>query len=184
MLMSLCSIVAIGADVQSPTPSPALSPPVNHETARIEQVITATDNGFRARQYVVTWRAMRIVVAGTPENARMAGDNLDIVVYRSDVNGHKVLRFETTPSTSNENVADADSEASRASVTLGSAPIEASLSAESDGYQFVGYFVTWHNQRVFVVDPKSAPARGQGEIINFHVVHKGAGANQRLWFSL
>ena len=39
------------------------------------------------------------------------------------------------------------------------------VSAESDGYRFVGYFVTWHNQRVFVVDPDELD-RATGETIN------------------
>jgi hypothetical protein len=168
----------------SQTPNSPLSPPINHEAGRIEEVITAADSGYHSRQYVLTWRSMRIVVAGASDEAHAPGETLDVVVYRSDVNGHKVLRFESTPANSNEDVVDEDSTRSSASITLGAAQIEDTVSAESDGYRFVGYFVTWHSQRVFVVDPQSAPARATGETINFRVLRTGLGASQRLSFSM
>jgi len=127
---------------------------------------------------------MRIVVAGAPDEPHAPGNNLDVVVYRSDANSRKVLRFDSSPAAPNDDVADEDSTPSSASITLGTARIEDTVSAESDGYRFVGYFVTWHNQRVFVVDPQSAPARATGETINFRVLRTGRGANPRLSFSM
>jgi hypothetical protein len=184
-VMSLCSILSVGANAQVPeTQRSALSPSITHESGRVEEVIAAADAGYRFRGYVLTWRSMRIVVAGTPDESHVPGDSLDVVVYRSEPNGHKVLRFESAPSASNENVTDVDSTASSASITLGTARIEDTVSAESDGYRFVGYFVTWHNQRVFIVDPQSAPTRATGETINFRVLRTGLGASQRLSFSL
>ena len=177
-----CCLLQAGPALSQTVNSP-LSPPINHETGRIEQVITAADSGYRARQYVLTWRSMHIVVAGAPEDSYVPGDNLDVIVYRSEVNGHKVLRFETTPSAANED-ADTDSAASSASITLGTARIEDTVSAESDGYRFAGYFVTWHNQRVFVADPQSAPTRPAGETINFRVLRSGLGMSRRLSFAL
>jgi hypothetical protein len=177
-----CSLLQANPAVSQTHNSP-LSPPVNHETARLDEVITAADGGYRSRQYVLTWLSMRIVAAGTSNEAHAPGDSLNVVVYRSDTNGHKVLRFESTPTEPNEDVDD-DSAPSSASITLGTARIEDAVSAESDGYLFVGYFVTWHNQRVFVVDPQSAPARATGETINFRVLRTGLGANQRLSFSI
>jgi hypothetical protein len=181
----LCSILSVGANAQVPeTQRSALSPSITHESGRVEEVIAAADAGYRFRGYVLTWRSMRIVVAGAPDESHVPGGSLDVVVYRSEPNGHKVLRFESAPSASNENVTDVDSTASSASITLGTARIEDTVSAESDGYRFVGYFVTWHNQRVFIVDPQSAPTRATGETINFRVLRTGLGASQRLSFSL
>jgi hypothetical protein len=182
---SLFLIFSSGGNAQVPeTQRSSLAPPVNHETGRIEAVLAAADEGYRFRAYVLTWRSTRIVVASAPEESHATGDYLNVVVYRSEVNGHKVLRFETSPSPENENAADADSGASSASVTLGTARIEEAISAESDGYRFVGYFVSWHDKRIFVVDPQSAPTRATGETINFRVLRTGAGASQRLSFSL
>jgi hypothetical protein len=178
------AILSVGANAQAPGSQNSLSPPVNHEVGRVEEVITAADDGYRFRGYVLTWRSMRIVVAGAPDESHVAGDNLDVVVYRNEVNGHRVLRFESKSGASNENVVDRESTNSSASITLGTARIEDTVSAESDGYRFVGYFVPWHNQRVFVVDSQSPPTRATGETINFRVLRTGLGASQRLSFSL
>jgi hypothetical protein len=178
------AILSVGAHARAPESQNSLSPPVNHEVGRVEEVITAADDGYRFRGYVLTWRSMRIFVAGAPDESLVPGDNLDVVVYRSDVNGHKVLRFESKSAASNENVVDHESTNSSASITLGTARIEDAVAAESDDYRFVGYFVSWHNQRVFVVDPKSAPTRATGETINFRVLRTGHGASARLSFSL
>ena len=183
--VGLCSFAPMRAIAQAPvTPSSPLSPPINHESGRIEEILTTADGGFRYRGYVLVWRSMRIVVAGAPEESYRSGDNLDVVVSRAEVNGHKVLRFAAGPSASNEDVVDRESTNSSAAMTLGRARIEETISAESEGYRFVGYFVTWHDKRVFVVDPQSAPARAVGETIDFQVWRTGLGLSQRLSFSL
>jgi hypothetical protein len=213
-LIGLCPFMPMRATAQAPaTQTSPLSPPINHESGRIEEIIAAADNGFRFRAYVLTWRSMRTVVAGAPDESYGPGDNLDVVVYRTEVNGRKVLRFATSPSATNpsatnpsatnpsatgpsatnpsaastsasNDVADRESTNASASITLGTARVEEVVSAESDGYRFVGYFVTWHDQRVFVVDPQSAPIHAIGDAIDFRVVRTGLGTNQRLSFSL
>jgi hypothetical protein len=184
-VMSLCSILSVGANAQvSETQRSALSPPINHESGRVEEVISAADDGYHFRGYVLTWRSMRIVVAGTPDESHVPGDNLNVVVYRSDADGRRILRFESNLRAANDNVVDADSTDSRASITFGTARIEDIVSADSNGYRFVGYFVMWHDQRVFVVDPQSLSTRAIGDTINFRVLRTELGANQRLSFSL
>ena len=161
----------------------ALSPPVNHEVGRIEEVITAEDKGYRYMGYVLSWRPMRIVVTGSADQPHAVGGNLEMVVYRSEANGHRVLRFETNSTAPNEDVADPDSANSSASITQGTAQIEDTISADSDGYRFVGYFATWHDKRIFVADPHSDSVRAAGETINFRVFRTG-GTSPRLSFSL
>jgi hypothetical protein len=183
--LNLCFTLFEGANAQTPEiPRGPLAPPVNHEAGRIEEVLTASDDGYRFRGYVLAWRSQRVVVAGAPERSYLPGDNLDVVVYRSESNGIKVLRFESSSPASNEDVQDGESTSSSASITLGTARIEDTVSADSDGYRFVGYFVTWHDKRVFVVDPQSSSSRAIGDTINFRVLRTGLGANQRLSFSM
>jgi hypothetical protein len=182
-LTAVISLLPLVTYAQAPeTPSP-LSPPVNHETGRIDEVLSASDEGYRFSDYVLTWRSTHIVVAASPDESHAPGDNLDLVVFRSEVNGHKVLRFEPKVFLSNEEEVDVDSTASSASITLGTARIEDIVSADADGYRFVGYFVTWHDQRVFLVDPQTAPIRVIGETVNFRVLRTGAGSRRRLSFS-
>jgi hypothetical protein len=176
------SILSI-ANAQTPD-RPALSSSVNHEVGRIEEVIAAADKGYRYIGYVLTWRSMRIVVTGTVDQPHALGGNLEIVVYRSEANGHRVLRFETNTAASNEDVADPESANSSASITQGTARIEDIISTDSDGYRFVGYFVTWHDKRIFVADSQSDSVRALGETINFRVFRTGLGASQRLSFSM
>jgi hypothetical protein len=183
--VGLCSFVTIRAGAQAPAAqTSALSPPINHESGRVEETMSAADDGFRFRGYVLLWRSTRIVVAGAPDESYHPGDNLDVVVTRTQVNGHKVLRLTAGPSDSSENVVDGESTKSSASMTLGRARIEDTIAAESEGYRFVGYFVTWHDKRVFVVDPQSAPVHAIGETLDFQVWRTGLGSSQRLSFSL
>jgi hypothetical protein len=183
-VLSFSSILSIAATDANEHEGPAFSPPVNHEVGRIESIFTAVDNGYRYRGYVLAWRSTRIVVAGPLEDSHAQGGNLDIIVYRADVDGHKVLRFIAASSLANEDEIDRESTGSSAAITQGTAPIEETVSAESDGYRFVGYFVTWHNQRVFVVDARSGSARAPGETINFRVIRTGMETSQHLYFSM
>jgi hypothetical protein len=184
-LASIASSLSLQASAQVPeSQRSTLSPPINHETGRIDQVITASDSAYRFRGYVLTWRTSRVVVAGAPSESGAVGGTLDIVAYRTEVAGNKILRFEASSFAANEELADRESAGSSASMTLGTAPVEETVSADSDGYRFVGYFVTWHDQRVFVIDPKSGPVRSIGDTLNFRVWRSGIGENQRLSFSL
>jgi hypothetical protein len=81
----LCSFVSPRAGAQSPaTQTSALSPPINHESGQVEEIITAADDGFRFRGYVLLWRSTRIVVAGTPdESHRAIGETIDFQVWRT-----------------------------------------------------------------------------------------------------
>jgi hypothetical protein len=182
--MTLFSIPPIAATEANEHIGPAFSPPVNHEVGRIELTFTAEDNGYRYKGYVLAWRATRIVVAGPLDDSHAQGSNLDIIVYRADIDGRKVLRFVAASSISNEDEIDRESAGSSAAISQGTAPIEETVSAESDGYRFVGYFVTWHNQRVFVVDPRSGSAHAPGETINFRVLRTGMETSQHLYFSM
>jgi hypothetical protein len=183
VVVSISSMLSMATNVSAQEGS-ALSPPVNHEVGRIEAIISAVDNGYRYRGYVLAWRSMRIVVAGPLDDSHAQGGNLDIMVYRANVDGHKVLRFVAASSFSNDDEVDGESTGSSAAITQGTAPIEEIVSAESDGSRFVGYFVSWHNQRVFIVDPRPGQARAPGEAINFRVLRTGLGASQRLSFSM
>jgi hypothetical protein len=182
--VTLSLIFSVATHAQAPQSQSSLSPPVNHEIGRVDEVISASDQGYRFRAYLLTWRSLRVVVAGAAEESHAPGDNLDVVVYRSEVNGQKVLHFAAPAAPSDENVVDVDSAASSASVTQGTARVEETVAADSEGYRFAGYFVTWHDQRVFIVDSRASAARAIGDTINFRVLRTGLGANQRLSFSL
>jgi hypothetical protein len=172
------------ASANQPAEPSVLSPPINHESGSIEEVLTADDGGFRMRGYVVIWRGSRVFVSGAPAEPRQSGANLDFTVYRSSVNGQRGLRFAITQTSDDQSVAQDEGRNAQVSITSGTAKVEDVLTADNDGYRFVAYLVSWHDKRVAVVDPLLHPARSVGEQIDFRVFHTGASENRQLSFAL
>ena len=157
-----------------------LAPPVNHESGHIKSVVSAADQGFRYTAYLVDWRNSRIVVSDRSAVHRQPGDTLDFIVYRRQTSQGNILRFDCE---SAEPGADEDDDSSSAAITLGTAKIEEVLNIESDGYRFRGYFVSWHDQRVFVPDPGASALKAVGDTLNFRVLRTSQGTNKVLSFS-
>jgi hypothetical protein len=185
---ALLAIFALNAQAQSPTvqsaDSSVLSPPINHESGTIDEVLTAEDGGYRMRGYVVNWRSSRIFVSGAPAEPRQTGASLDLTVYRSGINGQRSLRFAVTQSGDDASVAQDEGRNSQVSITSGTAKVEDVLAAESDGYRFVAYLVSWHDRRVAVVDPLLHTPHMVGDQVDFRVFHTGASENRQLSFSV
>ena len=161
-----------------------VSPPVNHESGTVEEIISAHDAGFRFRGYMVRWRSSRIFVLGTSAETRAVGDTLNLLVYRVDADGRHVLRFSSNPSSADGPAAADETDGSSASVTLGTAKVEEVVAAENEGYRFVAYVIMWHDKRVVVIDPRSASNQAPGDQINFRVLRTGVDDNRQLSFSL
>jgi hypothetical protein len=161
-----------------------LSPPINHESGTIDEVLTAEDGGYRMRGYVVNWRSARIFVSGAPAEPRQPGASLDLTVYRSGINGQRSLRFAVTQLGDDASVAQDEGRNSQVSITSGTAKVEDVLTAESDGYRFIAYLVSWHDHRVAVVDPLLHTPHAVGDQIDFRVFHTGANENRQLSFSV
>lgn len=184
-----CSVCAFAAQAQQappvqPSDASALTPPINHESGTVVEVLTAEDGGYRMRGYVVNWRSARVFVSGAPAEPRQPGANLDLTVYRSNVNGHRNLRFAIAQPGDDESVAQDEGRNSEVSITSGTAKVEEVLTAENDAYRFTAYLVNWHNRRVAVVDPLLHAPHAVGDQIDFQVLHTGANENRQLSFGL
>jgi hypothetical protein len=186
LIVAICTLSAEAQ--QSPTvqsgESPALAPPINHESGTVDEVLTADDGGYRMRGYVVNWRSARVFVSGAPAEPRQPGASLDLTVYRSSVNGQRSLRFAITQLGDDSSVAQDEGRNSQVSITSGTAKVEDVLRADSDGYHFVAYLVSWHDRRVAVVDPLLHSTHAVGDQIDFRVFHTGASENRQLSFSV
>jgi hypothetical protein len=186
LLLAICTLSAEAQQsptVQSADPS-ALSPPINHESGTIDEVLTAEDGGYRMQGYVVNWRSARIFVSGAPAEPRQAGASLDLTVYRSGINGQRSLRFAVTQLGDYASVAQDEGRNSQVSITSGTAKVEDVLTADSDGYRFIAYLVNWHDRRIAVVDPLLHSPHVVGDQIDFRVFHTGANENRQLSFSV
>ena len=166
-----------------PADAATSAPAVNHESGTIEEVLTVEDKGFRMRGYIVHWRDSRIFVAGSAEEPRHAGDTVDFRVYRNP-NGHGALRFSTSQTDPDANVAADESKNARVAVTAGTSKVDDVLLADNDGYHFKAYAVMWHDTRIVVVDPLLHATHAVSDQITFKVLHTGANDNQQLAFAL
>ena len=180
----LLATLAWPAFAQQPrSDSAALSPPVNHESGVVGEVLIARDGGYSQVGSIVRWRDAQIFVSGSPSRMPHSGDILDFTVYRSVQDGRKILRFETNQDSASASDEE-ESASSRASISSGSAKVENVLSADSDGYRFVAYQVMWHGSRVMVIDPLAREPRAIGAQINFRVARSGSDESRQLAFSL
>jgi hypothetical protein len=184
--LAACALGARAQQTSSPQPADAAtqSPPINHESSTVAEVLTADDGGYRMRGYVVNWRSSRVFVSGAPTEPRQPGANLDLTVYRSNLNGLHRLRFAIAEPGDGADVAQDEERNSEVSITSGTAKVEDVLTTESDGYRFTAYLVKWHERRVAVVDPLLHAPHAVGDQINFRVLHTGADANRQLSFGL
>lgn len=157
-----------------------VSPPVNHESGVIKEVLSAQDAGYRFCNYLVQWRDSSAFV-GCASPSLQRGDSADFVVYRETRNGHRILRFAPRQDNSSAD-SERESEESQASIAAGKASIEQVMITENDGYRSVAYQVLWHNSKVIVTDFSGASARSVGDTINFKVIRTET--NHELAFSL
>jgi hypothetical protein len=177
-------VVCAQTPAAHPADASALSPPVNHESGTIDEVLTAEDGGYRMRGYVVAWRGSRVFVLGSAAEPRQSGASVDFTVYRSSVNGKRGLRFQVAQPGDDATVAQDESRNAQVSITAGTSKVEDVLAIDNDGYSFVAYLVSWHDKRVAVVDPLLHTPRVVGDQIDFRVFHTGASDNRQLSFAL
>ena len=147
-----------------------MSPPTNHESGTISDVLTADDGGYRMRGYIVTWRGSRVFVAGQAADPRPVGASLDFTVFRSSVHGQRGLRFAVSQAGDDTSVAEDESRNAHVSITAGTSKVEDVLAVDNEGYSFVAYLVSWHDKRVAVVDPSLHPPKAVGDQIDFKVL--------------
>src|SRR5580658_4665700 len=96
LLVVLCAFPLAAFAQQTRPESVPLSPPVNHESGLISDVLIARDGDYRQVGSIVRWRDAQIFVSSAPGRVPRQGENLDFTVYRSMHGGRKVLRFETS----------------------------------------------------------------------------------------
>jgi hypothetical protein len=176
----LCAILLVPVSVAQNSES-SLSPPVNHESGKIERVLTAEDQGYRFRGYVVRWRDARIFVTALPNDMQGIGGSADFIVYRTATEGRRLLRFAQSIAPDEALHTAPNNEVPAASITLGRAKIEEILRAQNEGFHFLAYQISWHDTQVMLVDPAGDSAHAIGEYINFKVL-RTAEPERRLSF--
>ncbi len=153
VLASMLAPVHSAPVAATPAPPAAELPSGSMESAPIEEVIEASDAGFRFDAFIVRWHGARVLVSDPIGVCRLGvGDRIRFMVARSgDVGGRHVLGFislerpEGQPSAAS---APAPSFAGQSATAI----VEEVLSVTDGDYRFAAYLVQWQGQRVAVTD--------------------------------
>lgn len=190
VLLTVCSIGVLSAeagqsaDPQSPaTQAQTSSPAFTHETAVIEEVIAAVDDGYQFRACVVRWHGTRVLVSDPLANSHGGvGDSIHFIASRHDVDGMRLLSFTSVDRDPDRHRSAPRKEDPDSSSTSETATIDEVLSAEDGGYRFTAYLATWHGTRIAVSDPLARSAGVIGGPVTFEAMHTGAAGERLLSF--
>ena len=170
LLITVCAIGTRAAHADRPVEPQ--SPPVQIQTsspaftngdAVIEEVISAVDDGYRFRAYVVRWHGARVLVSDPPSESNGAvGDTIHFMVTRHDVDGRRLLSFigNDLDAARHGKATQNNSLDSSNKLETGTATIEEVLHAEDGGYHFVAYLASWHGSRIAICDPLASSHAG------------------------
>jgi hypothetical protein len=190
VLITVCAIGALRAEAGQPAEPQApvaqaqtSSPAFTSETAVIEEVIAAIDDGYRFRACVVRWHGARVLVSDPLANSHGGvGDSIHFIASRHDVDGMRLLSFTSVDRDADRPRSAPQKEIPDSSVTSETATIDEVLSAEDGGYHFTAYLATWHGTRIAVSDPLAVSHDVIGGPVTFSALHTGAAGERLLSF--
>ncbi len=140
------------------------------ETGVVDQVLSTRVDDYEYRAYVVEWRGSQIVLDdSTPSKNYQAGDSVSFWISRSSLppDNHKLQWF-TFDRPAHTTVINQSSDLQTSSAR-DSAPVQAVLASEVDGYRSVAYLVNWHNTPVAIEDAFATTHFATGDRITFSV---------------
>jgi len=192
LLIVICAIGTLAAQADQPVePQP---PPVHAQTsfpaftkenAVVEEVVSAVDDGYRFRAYVVRWHGARVLVSDLlAESNGAVGDTIHFMVGRNDAGGVRFLSFigvDIDPARRRK-ITQKDTPDSSTKFEPGTATIEEVLHTENDGYRFVAYLASWHGSRIAISDLLASSHGVVGGPVSFTAVHAGANGKHLLAF--
>jgi len=132
--------------------SAAAAPSASMESAPIEEVMEASDGGFRFDAFVVRWHGARVLVSDPLGVCHLSvGDRIRFMVARSDVAGRHLLTFMSLERPEGQPSAASAPPPSFAGQSA-AATVEEVLSVTDGDYRSAAYVVQWRGQRVAVTD--------------------------------
>lgn len=136
------------------------------QSGLVEDVLSAQQDGFRFRAYVVDLQGQRVPVFDTLSLSDHAiGEQIDVLGVRLNT-GHGALAvFQVRPDA--HAVARLRPPGSTVSVSRESGTIDEVLAAQSGGYRYRAYVVQWHGTRVVVPDQSSQTDYEAGDTLTF-----------------
>jgi hypothetical protein len=144
----------------------------SRETGVIDQALFTDADDYRYRAYVVNWRGSKVIIHDpTAATDYRPGDGVSFWVSHCDgappySHKHQQFMFDRSVETTALNQ-PSDVQTSSAMET---APIQAVLASDVDGYLSVAYLVNWHNTPVAINDFFATTHFAAGDRITFDVV--------------
>jgi hypothetical protein len=141
----------------SPAIPPASSASALLESAPIEEVIEASDQGYRFDAYVVRWHGARVLVSDPAGACHLGvGDSIHFVVGHGDVGERHLLTFISMERPEKQSEAGSATPAAVTSQS-GTALVEQVLNANDGAYRFTAYIAQWQGKRVAFPEIGEAP---------------------------
>jgi hypothetical protein len=189
VLITVCAIGALRAEVgqaaepQSPSDQAQTSSPAfRNETAVIEEVIAAVDDGYRFRACVVRWHGARVLVSDLVANSNVE-DSIHFIASRHDVDGKRLLNFTSVERDADRHGSAPNKKTPGSSITSETTTIDEVLAAEDAGYRFIAYLAKWHGTRIAISDPLARSYGVIGGPVSFLAMHMGATGELMLSFA-
>jgi hypothetical protein len=173
LLIALCGLAACQATAaETCTPSPVAESQVHSsftkESAIVEDVLSTLQDGYRSRAYVVVWHGTRVLVSDPlAESNKNAGERIDFIASRNEVNGNRILAFITTEEEPHQSVGAPGPSSLQASSTTATGVVEQVFNTQDDGFRFSAYIVRSHDRQIAVSDPLALSHHINGEQIDY-----------------
>jgi hypothetical protein len=156
------------------------------ETGVVDQVLYTNASGYEYRAYVIEWRDSHVVIDDPAAATNyQPGDSVSFWASRLALpspDNHKDLQF--TFDRPAQTTAVSQRSDFKASIARESAPVQAVLATELDGYRAVAYLVNWHNTPVAVIDAFATTHFAAGDRITFSVARSTDSSRKELNFML
>jgi hypothetical protein len=157
LLVALISTTSFAApaqslpDVEGPSSAKVAGPQM--DSAPIEEVIEANDQGFRFDAYIVRWHGARVLISDPLGVCHLSmGDSIHFIVAHTDIGDRHLLSFMSTERPERRGEAASAPPQPTGTAQTGTALVEEVLSASDGAYRFTAYIAQWQGKRIAIPD--------------------------------
>lgn len=178
--------VILSATEKASISKPFCGIPPTRETGVVDQALFTNAGGYKYRAYVVEWRGSKVVIDDPSATTNyQPGDSVSFWAARFEappLNDDKYQRF--TFNRPAQTTAVNQPLDLQTSIAMDSAPVQAVLASDVDGYRSVAYLVNWHNTPIAIIDAFATTHFAAGDRITFSVARAAAPNTRELSFML
>jgi hypothetical protein len=193
--MKINTLIAAACAIAASTLAHAESPEANHApptpsavtyaSTPIEEVVEATDKGYRFDAFIVRWNGARVLVSDPLGVCHLGvGDTLRLRVAHLAFGETRLLKFMVAERDAQSGTLAASQPKISSDFLSGTATIQEVLSAEDQGFRFHAYLAKWRDSTIAIEDIAGATHDQVGESVSLAVVHASVNDHETLAFAL